>query len=130
MNPIERLDLGVIDGFRIRAHMHYDEDETPERKYDPTLLDTELVQTWRADEWFFVGVTVYAGRAGVDLGEASVWSLEYGWLGGKYHNPLTDSPAAHEDWVYGHGPSLIHQAIVDALETMAAIRKPARLQGV
>ncbi|MGW4240949.1 hypothetical protein [Nocardia sp. NPDC004722] len=130
MTPLERLDLGVIGGFRIHARMVNDEDETPKRKYDPGLCDPELMAGWRADEWSFVGVLVTASRAGVALGEASVWSLEYGWHGGKYHNPLTDSPATQNDWVYGHGPSLIHEAITDAFETMAAIRKPARLQGV
>ncbi|MFC9995712.1 hypothetical protein [Nocardia sp. NPDC127526] len=126
MTTIERLDLGVIDGFRIHARMYGDEDESPERKYDPILCDPELMAGWRADEWFFVGVQVTASRAGVELGEASVWSLEYGWYDGRYHNPLTDSPATHEDWVYGNGPGLIHQAIADAFDTMAAIKKPPR----
>lgn len=55
--------------------MQYDTDTKPT---DVDCYDTEDVQRWRDDEWFYVGVVLSVSRNGVELSDhaASLWGVD------------------------------------------------------
>ncbi|WP_433662490.1 hypothetical protein ACQPW1_10245 [Nocardia sp. CA-128927] len=122
LDLLESLSVGVVDGFEIKAAMYADLDASPDH-YDPEVFDQADLESF-GDSWQFVGVEVSARRAGFTLGHASIWSCEYGLLAGKWFNPLTDHPVRSDDWVNGHGESLLREALDDAHRTLVEVNTP------
>lgn len=65
----------TAEGFDIVARLEYDTDTRPE---DSDCYDTEDIERWRNDEWFYVGVVLSVSRNGVELSDyaASLWGIE------------------------------------------------------
>ena len=63
------------EGFDLCARLVYDTDSRPE---ECDCYDTEDVQRWKNDEWFYVGVVLSVSRNGVELSDhaASLWGIE------------------------------------------------------
>jgi hypothetical protein len=63
------------EGFDIVARLVYDTDTKP---MDFDCYDTEDVERWRNDEWFYVGVVLSVSRNGVELSNhaASLWGID------------------------------------------------------
>jgi hypothetical protein len=118
METLQTLTVGDVEGFEIRAAMVPDTDSTPD---DADCYDESDKAAWRNGEWGYVGIIVSAWRAGVELGEASLWGTEYGILDGRAINPLADDAANSAEWVHGYGPQLIREAISEARETLAKL---------
>ncbi|MFD4356846.1 hypothetical protein ACFWPX_30140 [Nocardia sp. NPDC058518] len=111
-------EFGTVDGFTIRAAMHDDTTATPHREKCYSPAD---IAAWKADEWSYVGIVVTASLAGVDLGEDSVWGMEYGTLGnGKDIDPLTTGD--DETFANGNGHDLINNAMTEAEHKLQELR--------
>lgn len=65
----------TAEGFDIVARLEYDTDTNPT---DFDCYDTEDVQRWKNDEWFYVGVVLSVSRNGVELSDhaASLWGID------------------------------------------------------
>jgi hypothetical protein len=63
------------EGFDLTATLEQDHDTKP-TDYD--CYDTEDVQRWRDDEWFYVGVVLSVSLNGVELSDhaASLWGVD------------------------------------------------------
>lgn len=107
-------DFGNVDGFNVVAKMVADESDAPNSEtYSP-----DQIAAWKQDKWHFVGIIVTVSRAGVELGEDSVYGLELGLPAG--HNPLTEGDIdtfAHE---YGH--DLVNNAMEEAEQKLRELR--------
>ena len=114
------------DGFDLRAHTEYDSDSSP---LDSDCYTPKQVSAFNQGDWTYVGIIVTASRAGIDLGSASIWSIEAGMyvmtdendnvVSEKWIDPLD---ASDEDSALAYyGPSLIAEAIAEAQKNIAAI---------
>ena len=65
----------TAEGFDIVARLMYDTDTKP-TDYD--CYDTEDVERWNRDDWFYVGVVLSVSCNGVDLSDhaASLWGID------------------------------------------------------
>ena len=65
----------TAEGFDIVARLVYDTDSKPT---DSDCYDTEDIERWRSDEWFYVGVVLSVSRNGVELSDhaASLWGID------------------------------------------------------
>jgi hypothetical protein len=102
--------IGAVDGFDIEAGLVYDYDSTVK---DVECYDEETIAAYYRDEWHYVGIIITASKAGVVLGQASLWGSEYGILPGVdgWVSPLNGHG---DDFVNGYGPQLIAEAIAEA----------------
>ncbi len=55
-----------------------DSDSSP---FDDECYTADEVDAWRQGEWLYVGYVYTASRAGVALGEASIWGSEWDFPG-------------------------------------------------
>ena len=70
-----------VDGFTVTASIVHDESTRPD---DFDCYADHIVQAWRDDEWFYVGICLQVSRAGVDLTGpygAALWGLEANFPG-------------------------------------------------
>ena len=128
---------GPVDGFTLTAYAVYDTDATPDGQ---DCYDAADVAAWRADEWHYAGVVVVASREGIELGSASIWSLDTGdyWAralrangSGHLVNPsTTDALADATDgdgqpvpgtFAHGYGRDLIADAVREGREVLASL---------
>lgn len=92
------------EDFHMRATVLFDPDTTP-MDYDMPgwCFDTshpefgkrsrELIESWKADEWFYCGVRVTASKEGLELGEETTWGVEANFPdadGNPYLSELAD----------------------------------------
>lgn len=65
----------TAEGFDIVARLEYDTDAKPT---DFDCYDTEDIERWRNDEWFYVGVVLSVSRNGIELSDhaASLCGIE------------------------------------------------------
>jgi hypothetical protein len=113
---IDSKDLGTIDGFDLAATLEPDHDSTP---YDAECYDAQDIEAWRAGDWSYVGTVVTASKAGIELGSASLWGSESGYLCGREVSPLDGDGDA---FVNGYGPQLICEAIEEAQRKLGELR--------
>lgn len=68
-------DLTTNEGvFTIRARIEFDHNSSPE---DADCYTPEMVEAWKADEWFFAGIVLNVSVNGIDLGvNTSLWGVE------------------------------------------------------
>lgn len=66
------------EGFTLRAHLEHDGDTKPT---DFDCYSADDTAAWDRDEWQYVGVIVTASKAGVDLGDASLWGVDMNFPG-------------------------------------------------
>lgn len=128
---------GPVDGFTLTAYAVYDTDMTP---HGQDCYDAADVAAWRAGEWHYAGVVVVASREGIELGSASIWSLDTGdyWAdmlrangSGHLVNPsTTDALADATDgdgqpvpgtFAHGYGRDLIADAVLEGREVLASL---------
>lgn len=115
---IDQRSLGTVDGFDIVAYLVPDTDSAPT---DFDCYSPEQIQAWREDEWQYVGTIVTASRAGIELGSASLWGSEYGFLPTVgYVSPLVGDG---DKFVSGYGPGLISEAIAEAQAKLAELQQ-------
>ena len=100
------------DGFDIRIDVVRDTDSNP---FDPDSYDESDIESWRNDEWFYVGYVYTASREGVELGESSIWGSEWDFPGSE------SSIAAWIREDYYH-PDLVRECIADARATLARLQ--------
>jgi hypothetical protein len=111
MTIITSKDLGKHEEFDLEATLSPDYDSTP---YDADCYDSETIAGWKSDQWSYVGAVVTASREGVELGEASLWGLEYGMLCGRFIDPLDED-------LNGYQSDLIDEAITEARTKLAKL---------
>lgn len=75
MIAINTIQLPDREGFQLEAKIYPDSDSQPS---DSDCYTDIQIADWCNDDWSFVGVVVTASMAGVPLGEASCWGVEYG----------------------------------------------------
>lgn len=107
---IDSKTVGVVDGFDITAGLVHDSDTTVD---DFDCYDEKAIAAYYRDEWHYVGIIITASKAGVVLGESSLWGSEYGILPDVdgWVSPLDGDG---ENFVNGYGPELIAEAIAEA----------------
>jgi hypothetical protein len=127
-NIIETRDLGTIEGFHILAHIVPDEiTSITDYAYAPSSDDDgpysdEAISDYWAGHWCYVGTIVTASKAGVKLGETSLWGSEQGNLAGQWVSPLQGDG---DDFANGYGPMLIREAIDEARATLRRLTDEA-----
>lgn len=130
--------LADVDGFTLTAYAVYDTDATP---HGQDCYDAADVAAWHADEWYYAGVVVVvASREGIELGSASIWSLDTGdyWAdalrangSGHLVNPSTTDALADDvdtngqpvpgTFAHGYGRDLIADAVREGREVLASL---------
>lgn len=100
------------DGFDIAIYVVPDPDSNP---FDADCYGDADIESWRNDEWHYVGFVYVARKAGVELGSASIWATEWGYPGGNMESI--------DDWIREdcYHPDLTAEAIADARATLARL---------
>lgn len=120
MDTIETRSLGTVDGFDITARIVPDTDTSAD---DYDCYTEEQIAAWRRDEWSYVGTIVTASKAGLDLGESSLWASEYGHVGESGTGWISPLDGDGDSFVNGYGPDLIAEAIADAKAVLTELAK-------
>ena len=99
------------DGFTVTITVVPDSDSSP---FDADCYSAADIDAWRRDEWFYVGYVYTASRAGVALGEASIWGSEWDF-------PGMDSSI--DSWIAEncYHPDLLEECVKSARATLAAL---------
>jgi hypothetical protein len=118
-DTIETRPIGTIDGFHIAARIVPDTDTRPD---DYECYTDEQTEAWKRAEWSYVGTIVTASKAGVALGESSIWGSEHGYVndGSGWISPLDGDGA---NFINGYGPALISEALTEAKSTLEELTR-------
>lgn len=101
-----------VGEFRVRLDLEDDHDVTP---YEADCYTPAQVEDWRYGAWQYVGVVATAFLDGVELGNASLWGVEYGWMSDGPHVQI-DLSVPDE-----YARDLTGEAIEDARATLARL---------
>lgn len=122
METIASKYVGKVGGFDISARLVPDEET---RTDDFDCYTSADRQAWIDGSWQFVGIIITASKAGIVLGEASMWANEYGDLG---YDDDGNAPSANpldgdgDEFVNGYGPQMIAEAIAQAKAKLAELQ--------
>lgn len=106
---IDRIDLGTIDGFSIRAELF--DDPTCYSDYPDGDYSDEQIAAYRAGDWYYTTIVVTASRAGIDLGSDSLCMVAYGSMPGAGEiDPLNDADGS----LAAYRADMIDNAVADA----------------
>jgi hypothetical protein len=115
----------------MEARLLHDNDSSPN---DVDVFTPKQIEAWKNNEWHYVGLEVLVSFNGIELGQASVWGIEYGWIPlTDEQDNLTEEPVQHYDPLEDTSPGSFiddigNEACVDAtanLEQLQGLEVPA-----
>jgi len=104
------------DGYEIIVRVLYDHDINPET--DGDWATPEIIEAWKRDEWFYVGVQVRAVCYGALLAEDSLWGIPYG---GDFSDNVLETASEIESWAsFGDQIKVQVNKLIEQLEKVTA----------
>jgi hypothetical protein len=126
MDTIETKSLPDWGPFQMEARLIYDHDTSHD---DVDVFTPKQIEAWKNDEWYYVGLEVTVSFNGIELGSASLWGIEYGWIPlTDEQDNLTEEPVQHYDPLDDTSPGSFiddvgNEACADAVRNLEQLQK-------